>query len=167
MLPTIQKILYATDLSETARHAAAYAAVLADRFHATLSVLYVIEDLPTTGKSLVMDYIGEDQWNELQKKKRTEYEKSLKMQIQEFCRETDEEMPECPMRVDETLIREGNPAEVIVREAPAFDLLVIGTHGRNFMAETLLGNTARRVVRRCPVPVTVVRLPEGGEILHR
>ncbi|MFP4032200.1 MAG: universal stress protein [Desulfococcaceae bacterium] len=160
MIPKIKKILYATDLSDTARHAAAYAAFMADRFGAKLSLLYVIEILPTTGKSLVLDYIGEDQWNEIQAKKRTEYEKNLKRQVEAFCRETSEEMPECPLLVEETLIREGDPAEAIVRESADFDLVVIGTHGRNAVAETLLGNTARRVVRRCSVPVTVVRLPE-------
>lgn len=160
MIPKIKKILYATDLSDTARHAAAYAAFMADRFGAKLSLLYVIESLPTTGKSLVLDYIGEDQWNEIQAKKRTEYEKSLKRQVEAFCQETSEEMPECPLLVEETLIRDGEPAEVIVRESAGFDLVVIGTHGRNAVAETLLGNTARRVVRRCTVPVTVVRLPE-------
>lgn len=160
MVPKIQKILMPTDLSDTSRHAAAYAAMIADRFGAKLSLLYVIEDLPTTGKSLVLDYIGEEQWNEIQAKKRTEYEKNLKRQVEVFCQETSAEIPECPLLVEETLIRDGEPAEVIVREAARFDLVVVGTHGRNAMAETLMGNTARRVVRRCPVPVTVVRLPE-------
>lgn len=167
MLPQIRTILYATDLSESARRAAAYAALLAHRFEAVMTALYVIEELPVTGKSLVLDYIGEEQWNALQAKKRAEYEKNLNRQIRDFCRETGDEMPECPMRVDNIRIRDGNPATVIVREAAEFDHVVIGTHGRNFMAETLLGNTARRVVRRCPVPVTVVRLPADGEPLHR
>lgn len=160
MVPKIQKILMPTDLSDTSRYAAAYAAMIADRFDAKLSLLYVIEDLPTTGKSLVLDYIGEEQWNEIQAKKRTEYEKNLKRQVEAFCQEASAEIPECPLLVEETLIRDGEPAEVIVREAARFDLVVVGTHGRNAMAETLMGNTARRVVRRCSVPVTIVRLPE-------
>jgi nucleotide-binding universal stress UspA family protein len=162
MVPTIKKILFPTDLSENSRFAAAYAAMMADRFGAKLTMMYVIEKLPTTGKSFLLDYITEDQWNEIQSKKRTEYEKNLKRQVEAFCQETSAEIPECPLLVEETLIRDGDPAEEIVREAARFDMVILGTHGRNAMAEHLMGNTARRVVRRSPVPVTVVRLPEEG-----
>ena len=44
MLPNIKMILYATDLSESARHAFGYAASLADRYGAKIVILHVIED---------------------------------------------------------------------------------------------------------------------------
>ncbi len=44
MLPDIKRILYATDLSENARHAFGYAASLANRYGAKIIVLHVIED---------------------------------------------------------------------------------------------------------------------------
>jgi len=37
------------------------------------------------------------------------------------------------------------------------DLVVLGTHGRTGLSHILLGSTAERVVRTCPVPVLTVR----------
>ena len=45
----------------------------------------------------------------------------------------------------------------IAREDPAVDLIVMGTHGRGFLAHALIGSVAERVVRRAPCPVLTVR----------
>ena len=44
----IQKILYATDLSENARHAFGYAVSLANMYEAQLVILYVESDGPSS-----------------------------------------------------------------------------------------------------------------------
>jgi nucleotide-binding universal stress UspA family protein len=57
----------------------------------------------------------------------------------------------------------GQPSRVIVEypedveDTPAVDAIVIGSHGRSGVARVLLGSVAEVVVRRSPVPVTVVR----------
>jgi nucleotide-binding universal stress UspA family protein len=61
----------------------------------------------------------------------------------------------------------GQPSRVIVDyaageeegadEGPVVDAVVIGSHGRRGVARVLLGSVAEVVVRRSPVPVTVVR----------
>ncbi|ARS91013.1 universal stress protein [Natrarchaeobaculum aegyptiacum] len=53
----------------------------------------------------------------------------------------------------------GDPAEEIVDYVEAHDVdhVVIGGHGRSGPTRVLLGTTAELVVRRSPVPVTVVR----------
>jgi nucleotide-binding universal stress UspA family protein len=43
------------------------------------------------------------------------------------------------------------------RDAPA---IVVGTHGHRALSEVLFGSTARAVIKRSPVPVTVVQGPE-------
>lgn len=53
----------------------------------------------------------------------------------------------------------GRPAQAIVEyveEADA-DAVVMGSHGREGVSRILLGSVAETVVRRSPVPVTVVR----------
>lgn len=53
----------------------------------------------------------------------------------------------------------GEPGRAIIAYADENDVdhVVIGSHGRTGVARFLLGSTAETVVRRCAVPVTVVR----------
>ncbi|MBZ6497064.1 universal stress protein [Natrinema longum] len=59
----------------------------------------------------------------------------------------------------ETAVIVGRPAREIVRYADDHDIdqLIIGSHGRERGARVLLGSVAETVVRRAPVPVTIVR----------
>lgn len=59
----------------------------------------------------------------------------------------------------ETEIEVGRPSRTIVRYAEENDVdhIVMGSHGRSGVARVLLGSVAETVVRRSPVPVTVVR----------
>jgi nucleotide-binding universal stress UspA family protein len=54
---------------------------------------------------------------------------------------------------------EGDPAETIVRRARelACESIVMGTHGRGRLGQTLLGSVAQRVVHMSEIPVTLVR----------
>lgn len=53
----------------------------------------------------------------------------------------------------------GRPGPAIVRyaEEESIDHVVTGSHGRTGVARLLLGSVAETIVRRSPVPVTVVR----------
>ena len=56
----------------------------------------------------------------------------------------------------ETQFALGQPAKAIVNWADDYDVVVIGSHGRDLRSRILMGNIAKRVSRRSPVPVTVV-----------
>ncbi|WP_247730166.1 universal stress protein [Halovivax limisalsi] len=65
-----------------------------------------------------------------------------------------------PGEVDlRTEVAVGEPAREIVEYAEEHDVdhVVVGNHGRDGMARVLLGSVAEQVVRRAPMPVTVVR----------
>jgi nucleotide-binding universal stress UspA family protein len=69
-----------------------------------------------------------------------------------------------PKRVPVTKILSEKP----IREALAselhrctYDLLVLGTHGRGFVAASLLRSLSRYAVRHCEIPVLVVRADEA------
>ena len=59
----------------------------------------------------------------------------------------------------ETSIEVGNPADVILAtcEDGDYDHVVMGSHGREGLSRLFLGSVAEAVLRRAPVPVTVVR----------
>ena len=60
----------------------------------------------------------------------------------------------------ETAVAVGHPARRIVERAEGYDTVLLGSHGRHRDGATrryLIGNVADTVVRRSPVPVTVVR----------
>ena len=59
----------------------------------------------------------------------------------------------------DTDIVTGQPDTQIVEqtEDEGFDLIVVGSHGREGMSRILLGSVAENVVQRSPTPVIVVR----------
>lgn len=162
MLPRIKKILHASDLSDHSRYAFRYSAALAKAFDADITVIYVIDELSGTGKSLLLDYLGEEKWKSLQEHKKNEYQKTIQKRIEDFCSEVQADLQDCRVALTRTVIRDGNPAEEILTEIAEgdYDLVVMGTHGRGKVSDALMGNTARRVVRRSIKPVMVVRLSE-------
>jgi nucleotide-binding universal stress UspA family protein len=57
----------------------------------------------------------------------------------------------------DTAVRMGHPAKAIVESAPQYDVVVLGSHGGDIADNLFIGNVAKRVFRRSPVPVTTVR----------
>ena len=61
-------------------------------------------------------------------------------------------------------VEEGKPAKKIVDAARSWpaDLIVMGTHGRNAVANVLLGSVAQGVLHHAPCPVMVLRGSNTG-----
>ncbi|TKX75073.1 universal stress protein [Halorubrum sp. GN11_10-6_MGM] len=57
----------------------------------------------------------------------------------------------------ETVVEAGRPARQIIDHAEAFDVVVLGTHSGSLADRLFVGNVAKTVFQRSPVPVTVVR----------
>lgn len=162
MVPEIKKILYATDLSENARYAFSYAASMADRYDAQVTVLHVLEDVSTTFNMHISGYLGEQEWAQLQVEKEGALLDTITERLNTFCSEAREEMDQCKFIVEKILAVKGIPAQEILNQAEIndADVIVMGTRGYGVFKDALMGGTARRVVRRSPIPVLVVRLPE-------
>jgi universal stress protein A len=144
-----QKILVPTDFSAHAEDATRVAADLARRYEAALTLIYVYEPLGLgVPDSLIM--LTSDQLQQLS----AAFEQSL----------TDARRGAIAAgapKVDSRLLQ-GSPASGIIDFANqgGFDLIVMGTHGRQGVQHFLLGSIAERVVRAAPCPVLTVRLPK-------
>ena len=162
MIPKIKKILYTTDLSENARHAFGYAASLANRYDAGVTILHVLEDISPTTDSLVINIIGEDKWKDLRGRNEKEVIDTIQSRLTKFCDDVQADLPSCPFITDKIKVKIGSPVDEILLEVEnnSYDMVVMGAHGQGILADTLMGSVSRRVVRRCKTSVLVVRLPE-------
>jgi nucleotide-binding universal stress UspA family protein len=162
MIPAINKILYTTDLSENARYAFGYAASLANRYDAGVTIFHVLEDISPTTDSLVINIIGEDKWEELRGRNEKEVLDTIKSRLTKFCDDVQADLPSCPFITDNIMVKIGNPVDEILLEVEnnSYDMVVMGAHGHGVLADTLMGSVSRRVLRRCKTPVLVIRLPE-------
>lgn len=165
MIPAIRKILYCTDLSDSTGHVFPYAAAIAGRFGAGITVLHVLEDVPEGSKQLVTSAIGAKRWEEITRKNAQEVREILHTQIEKFRKEAGSVPSEISFVVDAILVKIGHPVEEILHqvEAGGFDLLVMGSHGAGRVADVMLGSTTGRVIRQCRKPVLTVRHPEGAD----
>lgn len=162
MQPEIRKILYTTDLSQNAAHAFGYAATLANRFDAQITILHVIEDLSSLSSVQIAQMLGEEKWKAIQDENIHKVRDTIAERLSVFCERMTEELKACPFLVADILVQRGVPVERILRQAEKLgaDLIVMGTRGQGLVADAVLGSTARRVVRRSKRPVLTIRLPE-------
>jgi nucleotide-binding universal stress UspA family protein len=80
-----------------------------------------------------------------------------------FCEKELNKDPDSIDRIESIELCEGFPAEMILRKTDELncDAIVMGTHSKGIIANTFLGSTAKRVLRRTRKPVFVIPLPKG------
>lgn len=171
-LPKIEvnKILYATDLSESARYAFAYAVSLANLYGARITFLHVMSEDHNLDSKIV-GYIDAARWEEI-KQRNEEDARSILIGKQRASGRTligealgqfaEAAQADQDFRMDDIVVKRGNPVDVILEQAEErnCDLIVMGTHGHGVIADAVMGSTARRVLRKSKKPVLVVRLAE-------
>ena len=168
----IKKILYATDLSENARYAFAYAVNLANTYHSKLVILHVLrEDVDLEG--MVSGYVSPEQWEKIKAQHFQEAREALigkrregtviREVLGQFYQEAGKNLEIEAVDTDEIMVERGQPAEQIVRiaEEQDIDLIVMGRHGYGALKDALMGGVARGVLRHSQKPVLLVKLPEG------
>ena len=168
----VKKILYATDLSENARYAFAYAVSLADLYKASVTMIHVLPEVSAMLDQSVIGYISEDRWQEIKSEQMDEAKEALigkkrahlaiKEALHQFSEDVKQQQAGDGFTTDDIIVLRGNPVEEIIKSAEESDcdLIVMGTQGHGTLADAMMGSTARRVLRRSSKPVLVVRLPE-------
>ena len=169
-LPQIEykKILYVTDLSESGRQAFPHAVAIARRNDADLTVFHVVDNRDLQS---LEGYISSELWDELSSRNLDDARQILLSRrrdefavknVEKYCEECLADQPENPVLSYEIKVETGERLEKILEEAHGgYDLLVIAKHGnRASVKDTVLGDTTRRVIRRCRIPVLVVPLDD-------
>jgi nucleotide-binding universal stress UspA family protein len=160
MIPQIKKILYATDLSQNSVYAFYFAVDLAQQRNANIIILHAVEPIPSD----VMPYIERKNIAKIEKNNIAEAIEEIKNRLQSFCRRVEARIgSSCVELVSNILVPLGHPAEEILNTADRedCDLIILGTHGKGFLAHTFLGSVSSAVLHRTRKPVFIIPLPSG------
>ena len=157
-MPKIRKILYATDLSENSAYAFYFEIDFAQEHNAAIIILHVVEPVSLDG----MPYPERGKIVKIEKDNIKEAIEEIKNRLQSFCRRVEGQIgPPCIELVSKTLVPLGHPTEEILNTADRehCDLIILGTHGKGFLAHTFLGSVSSAVLHRVRKPVFIVPLP--------
>jgi len=152
----IKKILYATDLSKNSSFAFLYATDMARRHNARIVMLHAIEPIPAYAAA----YTGIT--DELKQKQQDETVEEIRKRLGDFCRKAEAQIgPPCVDLVSKILVPRGHPPEEILNAAneEGCDVIVLGTHGKGFLAHAFLGSVSSAVLNRTQKPVFIIPLP--------
>jgi nucleotide-binding universal stress UspA family protein len=163
MLPQMNRILYATDLSDNSAYALRYALNSAIKHDAGIIILHVFELISTTNRFALELYIDGDLRKEIFGERVAETIDRIQKRLKIFCEKEFNGDTKYADRVESIEVCEGFPADEILKKADDFycDLIVIGTHGKGLITHAFLGSTAKRVLRRTRKPVFIIPLPKG------
>lgn len=150
-----QRILVSIDGSSTSDRGLDEAVELAKAFGSTLQLVHVVDPIPFT---VGYEALGRDTGRDID---------SIEQAAQQMLDAAKARAIAAGAKNVETVLIERMTARIserIVEQAKAWraDLIVIGTHGRRGVGRMLLGSDAEQTVRIAPVPVLLVRAPEGA-----
>lgn len=161
MLPEINKITYATDLSSGSSHVFRYALSLASKYQAQVTILHVVEPLSNFAQSLVELHIGHEHSEQMHTETRAKLKEQIKLRLNSFCDREQCHGEDGRNLVSGIKVTEGQPAESILKLSGKLDadLIILGSHRHTVLGETLIGSTASKVLHKATSPVLLVRIP--------
>ena len=157
-MEAIKKIIVAIDLSEYSRDILEYAGNLAESVKSELIIVNVINnrDIETLQKAAMeTDAFSVKGWLTRQKEERLGL-------IQGLIEEAG-----CSHIPCKIVFREGVPFRELLKavDEEGADLVAMGAKGRGNVPGELIGSTAEKMCRRCPVPKLSLRSPGHKKIL--
>jgi len=132
----LRQILFCTDFSENSERALNYAISATEEYDAELTLLHVLEEVPSPAKTEKAMAAATEQLDKLIP---LEGRKNLKVK---------------------TAVRIGKPYRQIIQfaEDEQIDMVALGVHGRGSLDLAVFGSTTYRVMQLGPCPVLAVRV---------
>lgn len=143
-----QRVLWPTDFSELADHAALYVRALAEG-GAAVHVIHVIPPPIAADLSVALPAECPVDTGDI------ELLNACRARLDEVITQ---QLGRVPIAVREVFFGQGWSGICEYAERAAIDLIVVATHGRTGVAHALIGSSAERVVQHAPCPVLVVKL---------
>ncbi len=165
VIQDMKRILYATDLSDTAGYAIRYACSIAYKYNAKVTMLHIVPDKLDELSAYAGTDIAKIFKNENKDFSKIDVENARNLihsRIRIISREALKTMPSCPVSEGDIVVKAGDFTDGIVSEAEEknYDLVIMGTHGHGKLSSVVIGSVARGVIAKCSKPVLVVPLPD-------
>jgi nucleotide-binding universal stress UspA family protein len=161
-----KKILYTTDLSEEGREAFPHAAGLARLYEAELTILHIVESQEF--EKFLVGYINDEIWDEIKNRnlqearniliQRKRKDTAIRDDIQALHRDAATDTGQDVYVTYDIVVKTGDAVEQILAQVDrgGYDLVIMAKQGHGTLRDGPMGETARRVIRHCKVPVMVV-----------
>ena len=162
MIPKIQKILYATDLTRNSAYVFRYAVNSARKHDASIHILHVVDSRPLTEAYLQL-HSESARLAEVREETKNELVGKIEERLREFARRELQDDPDTLRRVQSIQVAFGDPAEEILNAAHTMqcDVLIMGNHGKGILRHAFLGSVAEKVLQRIETPVYIIPIPRG------
>jgi len=163
MLPSIKKILYATDLSKNSTFAFRYAITLAEALNAKITILYILPTVDSAMEVPIITQMGENRYYQLREERSREVIEGIKTKLHDFSQKELKGLQRKSDLVSSILVHEGDAVDEILKTAEKqnSDIILLGAHGKGILSHTFLGSVSEKVLRQSRWPVVVVPIPKG------
>ncbi len=161
MLPEVRRILYCTDLSDTAINAFRYALLMAKASNAEIHILHVVGELSQDAKVTLKSHVQDSRkLDEILRSRVDIAKKEIARRADVLWSTSEDSEQNLKDQITSIDVQEGFAVEVILNkiQSDEYDLIVMGTHEKGF-AQSFLGSVAKTVLRSSKIPVFVVPLP--------
>jgi nucleotide-binding universal stress UspA family protein len=150
----MKKVLIALDYDPSAQKVAETGCAFAKAMGAEITLLHVISDpvnYSSPSFSPVMGFSGYPVYEFLQPDIIT----NLKKASVDFLEQTKKHLDDKTIL---TMVKEGEVAEAILEAANEIqaDIIVTGSHSRNWLESILMGSESKKVLQHTPVPLLIV-----------
>lgn len=158
MIPAINRILFATDLSQNSVNAMYHLVGIAKVTGAKIRVLNVCPPMSEDAKISLMAFAQNEEAHDAAVNRRVEWARQTMASRQDaFWAGVPVEFNSVRDQIESMDVVEGYPAEVILRQSEKYecDMIVLGSHEHG-LSQTFLGSVAKKVLRRTNIPTLIV-----------
>ncbi len=141
----IERILFPVDLTESSEKLVPYVITMAQKFHASVHVLFVVRIF----QYFTDIYVAPPSISVFEK----ELVEGARRKMEEFA---NVHFNQLSRTKSEVVL--GDPSEAILNymKEKEIDLIIMGTHGRKGLDRVLFGSVAERVIKTARIPVLVI-----------